>query len=231
VWLAYDYQTAVCEAKEAGLSWNSEDPISLIRKDWRAALRKETWSPSERFLATGRVTDLGSYRVLIHRLRPTQMLVFGHENVDALKGLTSLQELYLYNCQKLRSMEALQTLSGLQKLYIDYCPELQNIDALKNLADLGDLELDFHIVLQRLDTIKALTRLKKLTLCVLAQPGVEDVSNSYIGLREYIGKIRTGTLSPFKTLNIESLQELCDALPDTDIQLHYIGPFMHPFGS
>ena len=71
MWKLHLYNNAVREAKEAGFTWRCEDTFSLIRQDWRNALKKETWGPHPRVLSMGVDPDLGRYREMVHHLRPT----------------------------------------------------------------------------------------------------------------------------------------------------------------
>jgi len=152
------------EAKLAGFYWKCTDPITLIRQDWHNALKKETWSAHERELNLGEIPDLSQYRDLIHRLRPTSFDVQKCRNVDALKGLTSLQVLSLYDCPTLQNVDALRGLTGLQRLYLKGSLALQNIDALKGLTSLRTLDFTGCCALQNIDALKHLTELRHLVL-------------------------------------------------------------------
>ena len=124
VWSEHAYQNAVRDAKEAGFQWMCVDTISLIRQDWHAALKKETWGAHPRGLDMGEVRDLGRYREMLHRLRPTQLAVSGCENVDGLKGLTSLQRLWLRDCIGLQNVDVLKGLTSLQELDLSGCTNI-----------------------------------------------------------------------------------------------------------
>ena len=187
MWKLNAYNNAVREAKEAGFEWTCVDTISLFRQDWRNVLKKETWGAHLRKLNMGEVPDLGRCREMLHCLRPTVLYAEGCENVDVLKGLTGLRELYLPGCPALQSLDAIKGLSGLkmldlwdcrlmknadalkaiiglQTLNLSDCRALQNIDGLKNLADLQTLYLQGCTALQNVDGIKGLTGLKELNL-------------------------------------------------------------------
>ncbi len=142
VWSEHAYQNAIREAKEAGFEWKCDDAFSLIRQDWHAALKMETWGAHDRDLDMGEVLDLGRYREMLHRLRPTRLIVYGCENVDVLKGLTSLQWLSLSDCTALQNVDVLKGLTGLQRLNLYGCTALQNVDVLKGLTNLQVLYLN-----------------------------------------------------------------------------------------
>jgi hypothetical protein len=116
VWKLHLYNNAVRQAKEAGFDWRCEDTLSLIRQDWHNALKKETWGEHPRRLAMHEVPDLGRYREMLHHLRPTELIVWGckDENVDALKGLTALQSLDLWDCTALQNVDGIKGLTGLK---------------------------------------------------------------------------------------------------------------------
>ena len=126
MWKLNLYNNAVREAKEAGFRWECDDAISLIRQDWHNALKKETWGEHSRVLNMGEVPDLGRYREMLHRLRPTELSAFGcqDENVDALKSLTALQRLVLLDCDALQNLDGLKGLTGLQILKLTGCHKI-----------------------------------------------------------------------------------------------------------
>ena len=120
MWDLHQYNNAVREAKEAGFIWECDDAFSLIKQDWHNALKKETWGKHRRKLVMGIGSDLGRYREMLHHLNPTELGASGlkDENLDALKGLTALQYLYLYECHALQNVDALKSLTALQTLYL-----------------------------------------------------------------------------------------------------------------
>ena len=100
VWKLNAYNNAVRQAKEAGFEWICHDAISYIRQDWRNSLKKETWGEHPSMLDMRGAPNLGCYREMLHHLNPTDLRAWGceDENVDGLKGLTALKELYLRGC-------------------------------------------------------------------------------------------------------------------------------------
>lgn len=142
-WRRNSHEADIREARAAGFVWEEGgNPYDAIREDWRATFRKETWTGSYRVLDLGELPDLTPYRSLIHRLRPTYLSVRGSNNVDAIEGLTSLEELSLYDYRGLQSVDGLKGLTALQTLYLYDCRGLQNVDALKGLTALKDLFLN-----------------------------------------------------------------------------------------
>ena len=152
-WRQYDFRAAVREAKAAGLDFKmSDNPFAVIRKDWRAAFRKATWTDHQRELAIPYGTDLAPLKSLIYRLRPTKLAAERCENVDALRKLTSLEELHLSPCFSLKDVDVLKGLTRLQRLDLGGCT-FQNVDALKWLTRLQWLNLSystlFHVFTER----------------------------------------------------------------------------------
>ena len=164
MWKIHLYNNAVREAKEAGFRWTCDDAFSLIKQDWHNALKKETWGAHPRVLEMGEVRDLGRYREMLHRLRPTGLGANGCENADGLKGLTGLQVLVLVGCNAQQNVDALKGLTGMQKLWLYDCRALQNVDGLKGLTSLQTLDLSGCHALQNVDGLKGLTALQKLDL-------------------------------------------------------------------
>ena len=152
-WRINDYENAVWEAKLAGFTWTCTDPLTLIRQDWRNALKKKTWSTHVRDLTLGVVPDLARHRDLIHRLRPTDLSANSckDENLDVLKGLTALQSLGLCNSPALQNVDVLKGLTGLQTLQLNSCSALQSVDGLRGLTGLQWLDLSYCTALQNVD--------------------------------------------------------------------------------
>jgi len=166
MWKLNAYNNAVREAKEAGFKWECDDTLSLIKQDWHNALKKETWGEHPRQLWMGDVPDLGRYREMLHHLRPTLLVASGCEdaNVDAIKGLSALQSLYLNFCRALQNVDGLKGLAGLQYLDLTGCAALQNVDALKGLTALQEIGLWSCDALQNVDGLKGLNKLQWLNL-------------------------------------------------------------------
>jgi Leucine-rich repeat (LRR) protein len=85
-------------------------------------------------------------------------------NVDALKGLTSLTHLNLSNCFAFRNMDVLKSLTSLQDLNLNGCDVLTNVDFLKGLTSLTHLDLSSCYALTNVDALKGLTSLTHLNL-------------------------------------------------------------------
>ena len=182
-WREYDYRAAVREAEKAGFHWTTTETFVLIRQDWRAALKKETWGAHPRSLYLGAVPDLGRYGDLLHRLRPTDLTVSHCENMDGLNGLADLQRLDLSDSPTLQNVDALKSLTGLERLDLYNCPSLQNVDGLKYLTNLRHLSLGSqrkethrrskpdYPVLKNVDGLKGLSGLQTLDLgdCIALQ--------------------------------------------------------------
>ena len=171
LWEIYAFNNAVQMAKEAGFVWYSDDPITLIHKDWRNALKKDTWNntwrPHNRELQMPDVTDLDDYRQMLHSLRPTYIFLDGCaklQNVDGLRNLTSLVELDLRDCIKLQNVDGLRDLTALERINLECCTALQNVDGLKGLTSLEVLLLSNCTELKNVDGLKGLTSLSILDL-------------------------------------------------------------------
>ena len=164
MWSIHKYNAAVREAKDAGFRWEFTDIISLIRQDWRNALKKETWGTHQRKLYLIGADSLTQHRELIRRLRPTELSIdrCNDENLDALKKATSLQLLTILFCDHLQNLDALKGVTGLQTLQLYDCPELQNVDGLSGLTGLHDLTLNNCRSLHNADALNALSGLTGL---------------------------------------------------------------------
>ena len=212
VWKLNAYNNAVREAKEAGFDWYCEDPINLIRQDWRNALKKETWGTHTRLLVMKEVRDLGRYREMLHSLRPTELYTQGgkDENIDVLKSLTGLQLLELSDCTALEYVDSLKGLTRLQRLSLRFCTALKNVDGIKGLTGLQTLELSVCPLLQNVDGLKDLTGLQKLDL------GGCSALQNVDGLKG-LAALQTLYLIGCDKIPAAALRELRAALPKTDI--------------
>ncbi len=235
MWKLNAYNNAVREAKEAGFRWRCKDTLSLIRQDWRNALKKETWAAHRRELWMGEVPDLGRYREMLHHLRPTELVVWGckDENLDALNGLTALQKLFLTDCIALQNLDGLNGLTALQEIGLNGCPALQNVDVLKGLTALQTLFLGDCPALQNVDALKGLTSLQNLKLigCTVLQnvdalKGLTSLQT--LVLRDCTALQNVDALKSLTSLQwldfsgcdkipAAALRELRAALPNTDI--------------
>ena len=214
VWKLNAYNNAVRQAKEEAFTWECEDTISLIRQDWHNAFKKETWGEHKRVLdmRARKVPDLGRYREMLHRLRPTELSAFGcqDENVDALKSLTALQWLNLSICPALQNVDALKGLTALQTLALQSCTALQNVDGLKGITALQWLVLHRCTALQNVDGLKSLTGLQTLDINYCTALQNVDVLKSLTALQ-------TLDLKGCDKIPAAALRELRASLPKTDI--------------
>ncbi len=65
------------------------------------------------------------------------------QNVDGLKGLTNLQELYLNNCNSLQSVDSLKILISLTYLDLDGCNKISDADLRELVAALPKTNIAF----------------------------------------------------------------------------------------
>jgi hypothetical protein len=165
-WREFDHRAAVREARASGCTWEVREPIAVIRANWRAAFRKDTWTDSYWQLDVGYGRNLTHLRPLLLRLRPTTLIAHSctDANLDALRGLSGLKNLYLRSCPALQNVDALKGISGLKRLGLRSCTALQDLDALTALTNLQWLDLHCYTAPQDLDALKALTSLQGLDL-------------------------------------------------------------------
>ncbi|MCE9610049.1 MAG: hypothetical protein K8R23_07550 [Chthoniobacter sp.] len=212
-WREFDRRAAIREARAAGCTWQVSEPIALIRADWHAALRKETWTKSFWQLDVGRGRDLASIRPLLLRLRPTALFAWESKdaNLDALQGLSGIKYLDLHDCNALQNLDALKSLSGLKTLSLIGCPSLQNVDALQGLAGLQELHLSACTALQNVDALKGLSHLQYLDLS--SCPALQNVD----GLKA-LSRLRFLDLSGCPALqNVDALKGV-PGLKDLDLR-------------
>ncbi|MEI7776558.1 MAG: hypothetical protein WCK17_17485 [Verrucomicrobiota bacterium] len=176
-----EYLDAVREAKAAGFEWECDDTTGQIQQGGDSAQKKETGRAPQRKLNMEEVSDLGRYRDMLRRLRPTELNVFGCENLDGLMGLTSLQKLGLNFCPALQNLDGLKGLTGLRSFILLGCSALQNVDGLKDLTGLQTLLIRGCPALQNVGGLKGLTGLRSLVLSEC--PALQNVD----GLKDLTG--------------------------------------------
>lgn len=225
----YDHRAAIREARAAGYEWSTDEPIELMRPDW------QRWIDPYGRLDLGLGADLTKASGLLPRLRAKKLIAYYCRNtdVDALKGLTGLQALHIYDYPGLQDADALEGLSTLTELELSGCPALQNVDGLKGLTRLRNLHLSHNPALKNVNGIKGLAELQVIDLYEC--PSLQDVqafqrlSNLlYVRLSHCLEVKDMGSfkkLTGLQTLDLRyntgippaDLRELRAALPQTDI--------------
>ena len=161
-WRAYAFRSALAEAKALGWEVQYTDPVEVIRKNWKAAFKKETWLDGVTLLSVPTSEPFEQNVAIVYRLNPKGLRIAdaatlrdlsalkplnrlqavvlfectGLTNVDGLKNLSALKYVYLYDCTGLTNVDALRNLSALQYVFLNGCTGLTNVDALKNLSAL-----------------------------------------------------------------------------------------------
>ena len=234
-WREYDFRCAIREAKAAGFWWESREPFDAIRKDWRAAFHKETWTERYRMVILPDGTDLAAARPLLTRLQPTVLVAPGCPNahLDALRGIPALRGLDLSGCTGLPNVDALRGLPALRRLDLSGCTGLLNVDALRGLPALQELCLHGCTGLPNVDALRGLPALRRLDLvgCTgllnvdgfRGLPALRELYlNGCTGLQNVDGlrglpALQVLHLHGCTALPASALRELQSALPKTDI--------------
>ena len=212
-WKAYDFNQAVKEAKELGWKFRYSDPVAIIRENWRAAFRKETWSDTRRLLEIpgGAVSERDFD--LICRLTPKQLQIaatFPWRDLSQPKGLSNLTALWLLDCPNLTNIDALKDMKKLTSVLIYYSPILVNIDPLKELKNLEGLGLSGCTAITNVDALQELKALKELSLSGCT--GLKNV-DGILGLTG----LETLYLRACTGLTKETVAAVKAALPKTEI--------------
>ena len=165
-WRAYAFRSALSQAKALGWQVRYTDPNEEIRKDWKAAFRKDTWLDGVTWLSIDTGQALERHCAIVHRLNPKALNIKNAaslRDLSALKPLIRLQKVSLYHCTELNNVDALKNLVSLQRLEIDECTALTSIDAIKNLSALRIVYL--HCTgLTNIDALKNLSALDSVSL-------------------------------------------------------------------
>ena len=212
-WKAYDFHMVVKEATELGWRFTYDDPIAIIRENWRDAFRKDTWSDRRRdlYIETRAVSERDFD--LIRRLKPKTLRIiftFPWRDLSPLKGLSNLTGLLLTNCPNLTNIDALKDMKELTALGIRGSPVLVNIDAVKELKSLELLDLSVCTALTNVDTLRELKALEFLNL--YGCTGLKNV-NGLLGLTG----LENVSLNGCDGLTNEAVDAVKAALPKTNI--------------
>jgi len=216
-WKHYDFRQAVKEAKERGWMFKYRDPAAVIRADWRATFRKETWSDPNRFLLIQ--TEAVSERDfdLIRRLKPKRLDIsatFPWRDLSELEGLSNLTALGLHECPNLTNIDALKEIKELNRLAIGGSALLANIDSLKEIKNLKSLNFFRCTALTDVDALGKLKELKHLGLYECTGLKNLDELHGLTGLETLILNGCTG-------LTKEAVDAVKAALPKTEVVSDY----------
>lgn len=124
-------------------------------------------------LVTGFADSLDSAKLLqairyLSKMPPATIVNLGRchalTNLDGLKELKSLQELYLGECSVLTNLDGIRELKSLRTVSLGGCVALTNVDGLKDLKNLQTLYLGGCKALKDVDALTELKSLQYLTL-------------------------------------------------------------------
>ena len=193
-WKGYDFGRATRQAQSLGWKVTYNDPFAKIRKDWKSAIRKETWRDTGRWVFLTNCDQLAAHVDVLRRLKPTLVVIdatIPPSNLSALKELRDPFNLSLRNATTLPNMDALNDIKALNLLAITNSPNVKNLDALKDLTGLTSLSLTYCNGLTDVDALQELKGLKNLYFygCsrlrnfdgIVGLPALEAVSISRCG--------------------------------------------------
>jgi hypothetical protein len=166
--------------RAAGFDPGMEDVWMVAREDWRGLFKLETWHMKRRVILvdaekSARIRNLEAVGPALRRLAIEDIRILNCprlQNVDALKGLSSLQVLIIFSCPGLQNVDALAGLPALRDLTLFDCSALQNVDALKRLTTLQNMVLADCTALQNVDALGGFTALENINLdgCINLSP-------------------------------------------------------------
>ena len=166
-WQAYAFRSALAEARALGWQWQYIDPVEVIRKDWKAAFKKETWLDGVTYVTIPTSEAFEQHLAIVHRLNPKALQIISGatlRDLSALKPLTRLKSVELYGGPGRTNLHVLMNLSALQSVWLSNCTGLTNVDALKNLSALQYVSLTDSTGLTNVDALKNLPTLLEVYL-------------------------------------------------------------------
>ena len=166
-WRAYAFHSALAEARALGWRIEYTEPSERIRKNWKAAFKKETWLDGVTELRVQTSGDMRHNLATVTRLNPRALTIqhaAAMRDLSALQCLTRLQKVALYKCTRLINVDALKNHSALQSVALEGCTDLTNVDALNSLSALRFVKLTHCKALTNLDGIKNLPALLEIRI-------------------------------------------------------------------
>ncbi len=213
LWRIYDLDCAEQEAISLGLKWKQAGPLYRIKKDWRAAFRKDTWTFEVRTIVVRDVAEFQLNVRLIRRLDPRAIVI---RDASALTDLRSFADfpkvtwITLANCDNLTDIAALASLKKLSFLQLNGCKKLGTLNELSRLSTVGELHLADNSFISDLAPLASLPNLKRLLLFgFTAVTSVDSLKK--LQAAEFI------QLSGCSGISNEALKDLKAARPDTGI--------------
>ncbi len=226
-WRLFTEQCAIRQLDEAGVSYKEMTLWDKAGRDWHGLLRPRIW---EEFHQGASFTHLKASPVrkitkshnldaiapALRRLNPNSIDFMSSpgcpalENLDALRGLTSLRALEIGYCTSLRNLDGLKGLPQLKHLVFLGCSALPNLDGLQGLTKLESIQLDECTALQNLDGLKGLANLKYLRL-----NGCSSLEN--VDAIKALTQLRDVTIYGRRKLSAEAIATLKAAIPNTQI--------------
>ncbi len=236
-WRLYDFRSAVAEAKTLRWGQLAGDPFAVIFDDWRAAFRAKTWRDDGLFVSIPTGDELLRHRKLLHRLAPTDLEIrdgeelydlssidslsgtkriwidrcVNVENLDAVKGSTSLQTMALGGCIKLTSIKGIKVFPNLRSLYLRGGISLKNLDGVNPVRMLRGLDLSGCSGLENVDDLAALVALENLNLS-------DCVRVTNLDALSGLSNLKVLDVSGCSGLSKEAIAKLKAALPGANVQ-------------
>ncbi len=166
-WRATTFRAALAQAKTLGWDVEYTDPGKVIRANWMAAFKKETWLDGVTEVKIPTSKGFEQHLDVIHRLNPLALIINDAatlHDLSALKRLNRLENLGIYGCTGLTNVDAFNNLPRLTDVTLDRCTGLTNIEAIKNLTALQRLFLTDCAGLTNADFLADLRALQWVTL-------------------------------------------------------------------
>lgn len=212
-WRVYAFRSALAQAKALGWTVEYTDPAKEIRKDWKAAFKKETWLDGVKWVFIPTSEPFEQHLAIVHRLSPRELHIDYAptlRDLSALRPLTRLQHVHLQGATRLTNVDALKSLSALRLVSLVGCTGLTNVDGLKNLPALRGVYLNGCTGLKNVDALKSLPSLQRVSL-----PGCTGLTN--VDALKNLPALEVVWLDDCTGLTPESVAALRASLPDTEI--------------
>ena len=166
-WRVVAFRSALKQAEALGWKVKYTDPAETIRKSWKDAFKKETWTDGVTYVTIPTGGEFEQNVSVLHLLNPRGVRINDAStlrDLSSMKPIRRLQSITLHDCKGLTNLDALASLSDLRRVLLTKCAGLTNVDALGNLSALEWVDFSGAGELKNIDALRGHSALKGVGL-------------------------------------------------------------------
>ena len=243
-WTTYAFRAALAETKALGWEVSYTDPVEEIRKNWKEAFKKETWSHGGVLVGILTSEEFEQHAVTMRRLNPAALVIYdasSMRDLSLLKCLPSLIQITIFHGSNLTNLDALKDLK-LEYVQFGDCPALTDLNGLRNLKKLKDVQLSECNALTNLAGLENHTELENIWITACDRLTNVDELKGLVALKnigltyctgltnvdalKHLPALQSVDLAASSSLTKESIAALKAALPNAEIGTEHVMPVM-----